>query len=113
VRSEEGLSVSRIFHLIDEETGAAQVRGYLDIGRMLTHADDIVIRPELLEDDIEALEDGEPDEAEAALENIFGECYVKEMNPSGLPDRLHRMRDEVVTGKESFERKLRYLLWVN
>ena len=35
------------------------------------------------------------------------------MRMSPLLGRLERMKQEVDRGKESFERKLRYFLWVN
>ena len=38
---------------------------------------------------------------------------VRKMTPSPLVRRLSRMKKEVEHGKESLERKIRYLLWVN
>ena len=45
--------------------------------------------------------------------DLLGEGYVEQMRPSPLITRLMRMRDEIERGQESFERKLRYLLWLN
>jgi hypothetical protein len=35
------------------------------------------------------------------------------MPPSPLVDRLQRISREVDAGEETFERKLRYLIWLN
>jgi hypothetical protein len=39
--------------------------------------------------------------------------YRDKMKPSPLIGRLSRMKNEVEHGKESAERKLRYLFWLN
>jgi hypothetical protein len=44
---------------------------------------------------------------------LFGEAYVPEMRASPLPRRLLRMKGEVDRHEEGWERKLRYLFWLN
>jgi hypothetical protein len=53
------------------------------------------------------------EDVEATLEDFLGDKYVSQMKPSPLVDTLARIRDEVDTGKESVERKLKYFLWLN
>ena len=53
------------------------------------------------------------DNVEAVLKDIFGEKYRKSMQPTRLVKRLQRMKAEIDQGEEDFERKLRYLLWLN
>jgi hypothetical protein len=35
------------------------------------------------------------------------------MRPSRITERMKRMKQEVQRGEETFERKLRYLFWLN
>jgi hypothetical protein len=39
--------------------------------------------------------------------------YRPFMTPTPLIQRVSRMKNEISRGEESFERKLRYLLWLN
>lgn len=82
-------------------------KGYLDIGRMLSHPKDIVL-------DMGDLEDlDRKGDIEGAMKSILGEYYVGSMKPSPLPKRLLRMKGELDKGDRELERKLRYLFWVN
>ena len=47
------------------------------------------------------------------LSTLLGDSYVHEMKPSPLPKRLSRMKGEIDAHEEEFERKLRYLFWLN
>jgi hypothetical protein len=104
VSSEEGLSIKEIASLLDKKFGLLVPDAYIDIGRMLGEPTDIVI-------------DGGVDESPAGIERafrgLFGHGYQTGMKRSPLVGRLRVMVDEVDHGQDTFERKLRYLLWVN
>lgn len=104
-RGETGLSVGEVAQLGDHKWERPPA-GFIDVGRMLTEPGDVVVN-------IEQIDDPEEDRVEGLLRSLFGDCYVAAMTPSQLPARLSRMKSEVDRGEESFERKLRYLLWVN
>ena len=104
VRGDEGLSVSEAAqlgrHYWEHPPG-----GFLDIGRMFSDPRDLSFSAQAL---------GQAREApEAALSSVFGVDYVPRMKASQLIGRLVRMKDELDRGKESLERKLKYLLWMN
>jgi hypothetical protein len=75
---------------------------------MLDHPKDIVLHG----DDLDML-DKKPVNLGAMLGMVLGEYYVADMKPSALPKRLLRMKGEVDAQQEGFERKLRYLFWLN
>jgi hypothetical protein len=105
VRSEEGLAIADLVAL-DGGTGRHRGTpgGYLDVGSMLSRPHDIRI-------DLDGLERSR--DARAMLSAIFGDHYVASMKRSPLPARLLRMQGEVSRNEETFERKLRYLFWLN
>jgi hypothetical protein len=104
VRGDEGLSVAEAAqlgrHLWEQPPG-----GFIDIGRMFTDPRDLSFNAQVLDRAREA--------PQTALASVFGVDYVPRMKPSGLIARLLRMKSELDRGKESFERKLKYLLWMN
>lgn len=106
VNGEEGLSVADVLTLTGEHVKNPP-KGYLDVGRMLSHPKDIVLNLE----DLERL-DHEHD-AEGLMTSMLGEYYVQSIKPSPLPFRLLRMKREVDRSEGELERKLRYLFWVN
>ena len=109
LRSEEGLDVAEIAQLGDDRWDDPP-RGHIDLGRFLGQPADVLVDFEHLE----ALGDDQTRaNAEQVLRDLFGEAYVTDMEPSSLPRELMRMRDEVESGSESLETKLRYLLWIN
>jgi hypothetical protein len=55
----------------------------------------------------------DPAPVEKALREIFGDKVRPSMTPSPLLGRLQRVKGEIDRGHESFERKLRYLRWLN
>jgi hypothetical protein len=106
VQGEEGLSAAEVLALVGERPRFPP-SGYLDIGRMLSHPKDIVL-------DVDALDDLDHErDIEGQLSSVFGEYYVRSMKPSPLPRRLYRMKGEIDKHEGEFDRKLRYLLWVN
>lgn len=100
-----GLSVAELAQL-GEHQWKKPPRGYLNLGKMLSQPRDIVIEPEAK--NLERAEN-----IEATLAKVFGDCYTYDIKPSFLIKRLQRMKREMDAGKESFDRKLRYLFWLN
>jgi hypothetical protein len=79
--------------------------GFIDLGRWLTLPRDLELTLPNEGSSVQALE--------GLLRNVFGDAYVASMPPSPLPARLKRMDAEVRSGRDTFVRKLRYLLWFN
>jgi hypothetical protein len=105
MRDEEALSVSDLAQLGKHQWDDPP-KGYLHLGKWLSEPRDIVIPLSHLDADrAERIEQG--------LALFFGDAYSQKGPASALPGRLTRMKGEVLVGKESFEKKLRYLLWVN
>jgi hypothetical protein len=104
LRSEEGLDVAAV-----AQAGHHQwenpPRGFIDLGKLLDDPHDIVLNFKNI--------DHAERNPEAVLRDLFGTAYVPSMKPSPLVGRLQRMAGEVERGEESFERKFRYLLWLN
>jgi hypothetical protein len=106
VRGDEGLSVRGLAQL-GEHRGDEPPEGFIDVGSIFSSPRDIVI-------DMEAIERAESKKKlDALLMSLFSAHYVKRMKPSPFLHRLERMKGEVDRGEEPFERKLRYLLWIN
>jgi len=101
---EEGLSVAEVAQLGDH-VWEHPPGGFIDVGRMLAQPADLNI-------DLSTL-DHLNREPLPALKSIFGAAYVPSMKPTPMLQRLSRMKRELDHGQESFERKLRYLLWLN
>ena len=104
LRGEEGIDVASAFQLGDHQWPDPPP-GFIDVGRLFEHPGDIVL-------DTRSLENAEQDPA-GALRSVFGAAYVTTMKATPLLGRFVRMKAEVERGEESFERKLRYLFWVN
>jgi hypothetical protein len=102
----EGLGVVDLARLADAGRELRGARGYIDVGRMLSHPKDITI-------DVGQLRGFERKDADAVLSSLLGEYYVREMKPSPLPARLLRMKGEIDAHHEDLEHKLRYLFWLN
>ena len=80
---------------------------FLDLGRMLADPKDIVIDFHTLDQKKDAAG------AEAVLRGLLGNGYQTAMHPSPLVSRLRAMKTQLDRGEDTFERKLRYLLWLN
>ena len=105
---EEGLSVVELAQLGDHKWEDPP-HGFLDLGGMLSNPKDITVDMTAIESRHDDLEK----RPEPLLRDIFGAAYRDGMKPSPIIGRLSRMKNEVEHGKESAERKLRYLLWLN
>ena len=112
VRGDEGLSVGEMAQLGDH-TWKNPPGGYLNLGRMLSKPRDIVFQSGEKVMSLLRYRRRDTPAFEKGLKGILGDYYVSKMKPSPLLCRLRRMKNEVQSGKESFDRKIRYLLWVN
>lgn len=104
VHGSEGIDVAELARLAGAKLKRAP-HGFVDVGRLLSDPHDLSLSEE-------ALEHAERD-PDRALKSLFGDAYVAQMKPSGLPRRLLRMSQEIERGEESLGRKLRYLFWLN
>lgn len=105
----EGLSMAELAQLGDHQW-TYPPRGYLDVARLFEAPNDIVVDL----DNLDAMDQWKArGDVERVLTDVFGESYAKKMKKSALPSRLQRMKGEMDRGEESFDRKLRYLLWLN
>ncbi|MDH4128062.1 MAG: hypothetical protein OEV44_04875 [Spirochaetota bacterium] len=110
IEGTEGFSIAEIAQLGDHKWKNPP-DGFLNVGRLFEEPGDITIDF----NNLKGLEKRIKSKAnvEKVLRDIFGNKYVKKMKRSLLPSRFSRMKNEIQTGKESFERKLRYLFWLN
>jgi hypothetical protein len=106
VNGQTGLSLTELARL-DERDGT--VKGFLDVGHLFNAPGDIVLD----EQTTRRARRSNTSELEALARDVFGAALKDQMTPSVLPARLQRMKGEVDRGEDSFERKLRYLLWLN
>jgi hypothetical protein len=109
VKGKEGLSVSELAQLGGHQWKDPP-RGYIHIGRLLSKPGHIEFTPRYLKAFERRPTRGD---VERVLKDIFGDKYVRKMQPTRLITRLLRMRKEIARGQESLGRKLRYLLWLN
>jgi hypothetical protein len=113
LRSEEGLSLRGLAALGDRDSSVLLPDAFIDLGALLRTPRPLRINTAL----IARLDFSNPAEArpviEQLLRGILGNGYAAKMKPSPLLGRLSRMKDELSTGNDTFDRKLRYLLWLN
>jgi hypothetical protein len=109
LKSEEGISMRELVGLGGEDMVTRVPNAYIDIGRMLAEPKDLVIDVSVL-----AGRD-EPDAAgvEKLLRGILGNGFQAQMKPSPLVGRLRAMKGQLDRDEDTFERKLRYLIWLN
>jgi|GEM_PF-843553 len=107
VAGKTALSVNELAQLGDNQWEDPP-SGFINIGGMLSQPKDIVFN-------LTGLAKTKRDKAsmESTLTSLLGDYYVSQMKPTPLIKRLQRMKKEMSQGKESFSRKLRYLLWLN
>jgi hypothetical protein len=104
--SEQGLSLQEVgAAVLGDRAGMMMPNAYVDVGRMLREPTDVVID---LRDDHDT-----PEVFERVLRGILGHGFVSSMSGSPLVGRLRHMKGEVDRGEDTFERKLRYLIWLN
>ena len=109
LESKEGISLREAMALISARDADLMPDAYVDLGAMLRDPKDIVV-------DFSRFEHHVGDKRaniEAILKDVLGNGYRKSMKPSPLVTRFRRMRDELVRGEDTWERKLRFLIWLN
>lgn len=109
LNSEEGLSIRELAKVADDDLETRAPAAFIDLGRMLSEPADIRIDLSLL------LGDNEDRKVtvEKLLRGLLGNGYQTSMRASPLVGRLRHMKEELDRGTDTFERKLRYLLWLN
>jgi len=109
LRSEEGLSLRELAGVVDDDLETRAPAAYIDLGRMLSEPKDLVIEAGTL------FGRGEPTAAsiEKILRGLLGNGFQARMKPSPLVGRLRAMKHQLDHDEDTFERKLRYLLWLN
>ncbi|MGE5182824.1 MAG: hypothetical protein ACM31C_12205, partial [Acidobacteriota bacterium] len=103
--SEEGISLRQLGGALDRDLAHELPDAYIDIGAMLREPTDIVI--------VDSHDPESPEMFERVLRPLLGHGYATGMKPSPLIGRLARMKRELDHGDDTFDRKLRYLLWLN
>jgi hypothetical protein len=113
--SKEGLSLRALAALGNRDSSQYFPDAYLDLGAMLREPSSIKINIALMNKlDAVLREHGAVQPiVEQLLRGVFGKGYAPTMKASPLPSRLERMRRDLDTGGDTFERKLRYLFWLN
>lgn len=108
VTGREGLSISE-FAQLGKHQWPKPPTGFLDLSRFY--------RPVPFVFDLDGAANSSREDDGAAVERFLskslGDGFRPTMPQSRLPSRLTRMRDEMERGEESFEKKLRYLFWLN
>lgn len=115
LESTEQVSFRQLAALGKHDGSAYVPDAYLDLGAMLRAPGDVTIDLGL----VEQLDDAGHNPAvalpivEKLLRGVLGKGYAAGGKASPLVSRLQRMKRELSTGNDTFERKLRYLLWLN
>ena len=110
LKGQEGLSVAELAQL-GRHKWENPPGGYLDLGTFLTQPRDLIVGQDELRPFKRSSEDAGA--VSELLGRVFGPAYKAKLPPSQLINRMQRMRKEVERGEDTFERKLRYLLWLN
>jgi len=105
LKSEEGVSIKGFVFLFEPGAVKTMPDAYLDLGAMLREPADIVID---LTDSSET-----PQNVERVLRGVFGNGFRPDMKASPVLGRLARVKADLEKGGETFDQKLRYLLWLN
>lgn len=112
VAGDTGLSVAELAQLGDHRWSRPP-GGFIDIGQMLASPRTIVLDIESIGERLDGGDAPTPEAVEALLGDVLGSYYVKSMKPSPIVGRLARIKSELERDADTFERKLRYLLWLN
>jgi hypothetical protein len=107
LNSEEGLSIRELARVADDGLTTHVPDAYIDLGRMLAEPRDIAI------DLSQIMHKQDAATVEQILRGLLQNGYQTAMRPSPLVGRVRQMKAELDRGEDSFERKLRYLFWLN
>jgi len=111
ILGDEELHVGELLALVEPRwAGASQAT--INVGKFFEKPADITLDLAAVE---ASLHGDEPPtrQLEQALAGLLGAGFGRGGKPSPLPSRLARMQREIDKGDEPFERKLRYLFWIN
>jgi hypothetical protein len=109
VKGEQGLDVAKLVQLGDHRWKNPPP-GFLDLGAFFSQPRDFTVNADM---ERSLRRNADPGEASETLGRLLGPSYKSSMPPSPLIDRLNRMSKELDRGEDTFERKLRYLFWLN
>src|SRR5262249_5702622 len=115
LESQDALSLRQLAALGNRDAFALLPDAHIDLGAMLREPTDISIDLAL----VEQLDDANNNVAvvvplaEKFLRGVLGKGYAVAAKPSPLVGRLARMKREMAMGSDTFERQLRYLMWLN
>jgi hypothetical protein len=103
LESKEGISL-REAQSVAEVDDITLPNAYLDLGAMLRDPKDIVLDFSKVDPKLDI---------EGVLQDLVGNGYRTKMKPSPIVSRLRKMKDQLSRGEDTFDRKLRYLMWLN
>jgi hypothetical protein len=107
LRSEYGLSIRELARVADDDLTSRAPDAYIDLGRLLAEPEDITI------DLSSIIYKPDAETVATVLRGLLHNGYQTAMRPSPLVERLRHMKQQLDQGEDTFERKLRYLLWLN
>ena len=115
LEGEDGISFRELAALGKRDSAAYFPDAYLDLGAMLRQPADITLDLALIEaaDEVRSNTVAVVPLIEKFLRGALGKGYAAAKQRSPLVGRLERMKRELSMGNDTFERKLRYLLWLN
>ncbi len=107
LESKEGISLREVARLGDRDSENRVPDIYLDLGAMLSQPKDIVIELGIMKGK------DTPEKLDRLLRGVLGNGYKPAMKPTPLVKRLDAMKQQLDRGEDTFEKKLRYLIWLN
>lgn len=115
--SKHGLPMRAIAQLFEDDAEELRLipEAFLDLGALLRDPGDLVLDFAAIKGIAASNEDiaAARGFTEKLLRGLLGNGYAVRMTTSPLLKRLERMKGEMETGADTFDRKLRYLLWLN
>ncbi|HKA89162.1 MAG TPA: hypothetical protein VKE22_15960 [Haliangiales bacterium] len=105
LQSKTGISLRDAASILDSRIAMLVPDAYIDVGAMFERPSDIVL---------DTKERGKTTDSLAAIfHGLLGNGYRDHMEPSPLVARLKKMAGELDRGEDTFDRKMRYLFWLN
>lgn len=111
LESREGLDVAALAQLGDHRWKEPP-RGFLDLGAFFSQPRTFTISDQQLHT-LDHMNRQDPGALSELLGQVLGPSYKSSMPASPLLQRLERISKEIDHGQDTFERKLRYLFWLN
>ena len=107
-KGQEGVSLTELVQLGDRRWENPPP-GFFDLGAFFTQPRDLTVS----QVELRKLRREDPGAISELLGGVLGPAYKSQMPASPLLKRLHRMNKEIEREEDTFERKLRYLIWLN